>query len=318
MRMPASHPIALVLLLASLACRETPMPESPFTFFERPDMRAGIQFSLLDDAAKRESIGRFTCKDLWAGGKRCQMIIDPGMMIATVNGKGRVIHFKVATDKRLLGAQWDPRSEKRVDFAKAEFIKMREAWNLVNDAEVTVPARGAATFKWVDNQSRWTAGMWYGSRYGYLPEHWRSDMPHYQDSLAPLPDSVVTVDEFALEDYLAQQPTVKNSKAPPKGPPTTPLERMQFDLTMVASAQAEYFEDKATFATAPDRLLFLAGDGVRITIVEATNAGWSASATHDALPGIVCVLYSGTVASPPRTPKGMVPGADTVACDASD
>ena len=305
------------LLLLSLGCRQAPEVVSPFTFFERGDMRAGIKYAEMDEAAKRESIGRFTCKNLWAGGMRCQVMIDPGMLIATVNGKGRVVHLKIATKPNMRGTQWDPRTQARVDYAKGEFSRMREAWSLVNPPEVSARARGTAEFHWMDNQSRWSGGMWYGSLYTYLPKGWQSDMQRYQDTLAYLPDSVVTADEFALEEYLKLEPAAAGGRSATKGPPADPLGRLQFDLAMVVGAQAEYFEDHATYATSPDGLIMLAGDGVHIEIRDATRAGWTAIGTHDAVPGMTCVVYAGTVASPPKTPKGVAPASGQVACDPS-
>lgn len=316
MRFFAISGIAAALLL-SLGCREAKESVSPFTFFARDDMRAGIEYAEMDEAAKRESIGQFTCKELWAGGKRCQAVIDPGMLIATVDGKGRVVHLKVATDPRMRGTQWDPRAGARVEFAKSEFSRMREAWSIVNPPEASAWARGTAKFRWTDNQSRWSGGMWYGSLYTYIPKDWQRDMQRYRDTLAYLPDSVVTTDEFGFEKYLKLQPAAGGGRSAKRGPPPEPLERMQFDLAMVVSAQAEYFEDHATYAATPDGLIFLAGEAVHIEIRDATRAGWAAVATHDAVPGMTCVVYVGTVATPPRTPKGVTPAPGQVACDAS-
>jgi hypothetical protein len=243
-------------------------------------------------------------------------MIDPGMLIATVNGDGRVVHLKIATQPNMRGYQYDSRTQARVEFNQTEFVRMREAWSLVNTPTVTAWARGTAAYRWVDDQSRWTAGMWYDSYYATLRGDARTSLTRYQDTLASLPDSVVTIDEFAFEEYLELQPADGGRKSTKKGPPSDPLGRMQFDLAMVVSAQAEYFEDHATYATSADGLIFLAGDGVRIEIRDATRAGWAAVATHDAVPGMTCVVHAGTVASPPRTPKGVVPAAEQVACDA--
>lgn len=303
------------LVLGILGCQQEPRIPSPFSFFAREDMRAGNDYAVMYDAAKRESIGQFVCTALWAGGKRCQILIDPGMLIATVDGDGRVVHLKIATQPTMRGSQYDGRTQARTDLAKAEFGRMRDAWSLINDPEVKAPTRGSANFRWIDDQSRFSGGMWYGSLYSYLPSDWKKTMGHYQDSLAYLPDSIVTIDEFGYEAYMKMQPAGSATKSATKGPPTDPLERLQFDLAMVASAQAEYFEDHATYATSPDALIFLAGNGVRIAIREATRAGWTATATHDALPGVQCVLFAGSVANPPSTPKGTVPAVNTVACD---
>ena len=314
MRAPTAATLT-TLLTVSLACTSKPESASPFMLFERPDMRAGIAYSEMDDAAKRESIGQFTCKPLWGGGKQCQNMIDPGMLIATVNGAGRVVHLKIATHPTMRGYAYDPRTQARIDFAQTEFTRMRQAWSTVTEPTVTAWARGTAVYRWVDDQSRWTGGMWYDSYYSTLRGDARTSLSRYQDSLAALPDSVVMIDEFAFEEYLKLQPADGARKSKTKGPPTDPLARMQFDLAMVLSAQAEYFEDHATYATSPNALIFLAGEGVRIEIRDATRAGWAAVATHDGVPGTTCVVYAGTVASPPRTPKGVLPAPEQVACD---
>ena len=289
-------------------------------FFERPDMRAGIKFAELENSAKRESIGQYVCKALWEGGKRCQLAIDPGTIVATVDGRGRIVHLKIETPPGLRGQPYDPRTEARIDFAKAEFMRMREAWGLINPPEVTVPAPGAANYRWIDNQSRWSGGMWYSPLYNYLSPGWKRDQgeagwKRYQDSLAYLPDSTVTIDEFGFEAFMKQQPADGANRMAAKGPPTNPLERLQFDLTMVASAQAEHLEDHGTYATSTAPLIFLAGDGVRIEIRDATRQGWAAIGTHDAVPGVTCVIHDGRVAAPPSTPKGVTPAPGQVACE---
>jgi hypothetical protein len=307
--------------LVGLGCRDSGGgPESPFTFFARPDMRAGVKYSVMDDAAKKESIGQFVCKDLWEGGKSCQLEIDPGVLTAMVNAKGRVVHLKISSKPNMRGPQYDPRSWDRMDFAKGEYARMRDAWSMVNAPEVTAPSLGSAQYRWVDDQSRWTAGMWYSPLYTYFSPGWKRDMgangqERFRDSLAYLPDSVVTIDEFAYEEYMKLEPAPQ--RAASKGPPSDPLERLQFDLAMVASAQAEYFEDHATFATATDALIFLAGDGVHIELQGVTRQGWAAIASHDRLPGMKCVLYSGSVEPPPVTPGGVTPKVDQIACDGS-
>ena len=316
----ASLAALITVALLSAGCREKPEAASPFMFFERPDMRAGIKFSVMEATAKRESIGQWVCKELWSGGKRCHMLIDPGTLIATVDGRGRVVHLKVETQTGMRGQPYDPRTMARVDFAKAEFMRMREAWGIVNPEEVTVPAPASADYRWIDNQSRWSAGMWYSPLYNYLGSGWKRDMgedgrKRYRDSLAYLPDSVITVDEFGYEAFMKQQPAEGGARLATKGPPTHPLERLQFDLAMVASAQAEHLEDHATYASSTAPLLFLAGDGVRIEIRDATRQGWAAVGTHDAVPGVTCVIHHGAVASPPSTPKGVTPAPDQVACD---
>ena len=151
--------------------------------------------------------------------------------------------------------------------------------------------------------------MWYRSLYSYQPEHWKKDMSHYYDTLAYLPDSVITTDVPAFERFMKQRPP-----DPVVGPPDAPAERLRFDLEMVASAQAEYLEKHGSYAASPDSLVFAAGDGVRIEIRDATRDGWAAVGTHDAVPGVTCVIHGGSVAVPPRVPGGTSPPAGEVAC----
>lgn len=312
----------IIVGLLSVGCRQKPEAQSPFMLFERPDMRPGIKFSEMETAAKRESISQFVCKELWAGGKRCHNTIDPGTLVATVDGRGRVVHLKIESPTAMRGQQYDPRTMARIDFAKAEYMRMREAWGIVNPPEVKVPSLGSADYHWIDNQSRWSAGMWYTPLWSYLSPGWKRDMgeegkKRFQDSLAYLPDSVVIIDEFGFEAFMKQEPAEGGKRLATRGPPTHPLERLQFDLAMVASAQAEHLEDHATYATSTAPLIFLAGDGVHIEIRDATRQGWAAIGTHDAVPGVTCVIHDGRVASPPSTPKGVTPAPGQVACDSA-
>ena len=316
----ASFPALITAGLLALGCRQEPEIQSPFMFFERPDMRAGIKFSVMEATAKRESIGQWVCKELWAGGRRCHMLIDPGTLIATVDGRGRVVHLKIETPPVMRGQGYDPRTMARVDFAKAEFMRMREAWGVVNSPDVKVPSLGSVDYHWIDNQSRWSAGMWYTPLWNYLSPGWKRDMgdegrKRFADSLAYLPDSVVAIDEFGFEAFMKQEPADGGKRMASKGPPANPLERLQFDLAMVASAQAEHFEDHATYASSTAPLIFLPGDGVHIEIRDATRQGWTAIGTHDAVPGVTCVIHDGSVPSPPSTPKGVTPAPGQVACD---
>ena len=296
-------------LLSPLACGEATQPEipSPFTLYGRPELRAGIDYAEMVEASKRAPVvGVFECEALPAGGKRCSATVAPGVLIVTVDGKGRVVHLKVETDPKLRGLQLNQQAEYHVSLAKGHFELMRDAWTVVNKPDM-IPSeveRGAATFHWADADSLWSAGMWYQTLHTYTLPIWKSSMPRLRDSLAYLPDSAVIADDVGLREFMNLL-----------GPPADPLERLRFDLEMLVSAQSEYHAAKGTFASTLDGLIFIAGDGVSIELRDASSAGWAAIGTHSALPGATCVLFSGRVPAPPRTGDGVTPGPGKVVCD---
>lgn len=94
---------------------------------------------------------------------------------------------------------------------------------------------------------------------------------------------------------------------------------MMADLRNLSIAQDIYHEDPvnafqyaADVADLPDHA---ASEGVEIVVLEATPTGWSARATHPALPDNECVVYYGD-AAPVQTTAGLAPaGAGVIACD---
>ena len=84
---------------------------------------------------------------------------------------------------------------------------------------------------------------------------------------------------------------------------------MKSDLRNLATAQEAYWNDYATYyagSVPSSQLLYKPSPSVTITIAEATNGGWGASAVHIGT-AVVCALYSGS-ASPvsPATAQGLV------------
>jgi prepilin-type N-terminal cleavage/methylation domain-containing protein len=75
------------------------------------------------------------------------------------------------------------------------------------------------------------------------------------------------------------------------------LAAMRADLRNLAELEDVYYNDAYTYTTDIAALGFTNTEGVVINIVEATNTGWSASATHLALPaGDACAIYHGSAA----------------------
>ena len=75
------------------------------------------------------------------------------------------------------------------------------------------------------------------------------------------------------------------------------LAATQADLKNLASLQAVYYNDNYVYTNSFTALGFTNSDGVTITIGEATNTGWSASATHAGMPLDACAVFHGAAAA---------------------
>ena len=71
------------------------------------------------------------------------------------------------------------------------------------------------------------------------------------------------------------------------------LAAMRADLRNLANQQDVYYNDNYTDTADTGALDFDNTAGVNIDIPTAANTGWSASATHDALPSESCSIYHG-------------------------
>ena len=85
---------------------------------------------------------------------------------------------------------------------------------------------------------------------------------------------------------------------------------MRSDLRNVASVQESYWVENRTYFPGPvpdPTFNFVPTQGVVITIVNSSDAGWSASAAAPGRTTQTCVIYYGTVAPiPPATADGAV------------
>jgi type IV pilus assembly protein PilA len=87
---------------------------------------------------------------------------------------------------------------------------------------------------------------------------------------------------------------------------------MRSDLRNLASTQESYWVENRTYygGAIPDPALqFTPSEGVSITVVNASDAGWSAQATAVPLTAQTCVIFYGTT---PPIPPAQADGA--VAC----
>ena len=81
------------------------------------------------------------------------------------------------------------------------------------------------------------------------------------------------------------------------------------DLRNLANLEDVYYNDNYTYTTSTTALGLDNSEGVTITIGEATNTGWSATATHMGVPTETCAIYHGGAA---QVAPATVPG--TVQC----
>ncbi|HUF76734.1 MAG TPA: prepilin-type N-terminal cleavage/methylation domain-containing protein [Longimicrobiales bacterium] len=71
---------------------------------------------------------------------------------------------------------------------------------------------------------------------------------------------------------------------------------MKADLRNLATQQDVYHNTWYTYSTDEAALGFTESEGVDVAIGVATGGGWSASATHPAVPGDNCAIFHGNAA----------------------
>ena len=81
---------------------------------------------------------------------------------------------------------------------------------------------------------------------------------------------------------------------------------MLSDLKNLATVQEIYHADNFTFANDLVAIEAVVTEGITLTIVEATNTGWAATATHVGAPGETCAMFQGSAAPvAPATVEGL-------------
>ena len=65
------------------------------------------------------------------------------------------------------------------------------------------------------------------------------------------------------------------------------------DLRNLANLQELYYNDNYSYTSDLNAVGFVPSEGVTITVAEADNLGWSASASHSGLPSTTCAIYHG-------------------------
>jgi type IV pilus assembly protein PilA len=82
---------------------------------------------------------------------------------------------------------------------------------------------------------------------------------------------------------------------------------MRSDLRNLTTAEEAYFYDHATYSPAVDSLKFTASHGDIVTIVEATNIGWSGTSQNpESYPHFCAFFVGGAAPVAPATAPGIV------------
>jgi prepilin-type N-terminal cleavage/methylation domain-containing protein len=82
---------------------------------------------------------------------------------------------------------------------------------------------------------------------------------------------------------------------------------MKSDLHNLTTAQESFFYDSAKYSMSLTALAFPGSHGNTITVVQATNGGWSATVTNpDSWPHFCAIYIGSATAVPPATASGVV------------
>lgn len=331
--------IALALAAAISSCGSVDKAmghePSPFKLFGRDDMRAGLKFAELEEAALKESpppFNRYNCWDTLPRQKMrmCKITVDPGDIFALVDADKRVVRLLLITyeparlEESYRGNSFRASIE-AVNQMKASFDSIRP--------RRTIPGGEMAEYRWIDDAPRWSAAMWFRPREYYLKRTRNSAQEQellrrqYRDSMALIPDSVAITDEKAYAELIALNPRPKPyvpdsaelaaAEVAPL-PPTAGerLGNMRSDLERLARAQEEYFAAYSRFSRDLASLNFTTADNIVVEISGVTGKGWAARATHPYLGKAVCVVYGGEVANPPSAGQmGQPSAAGQAVCD---
>ena len=292
---------------------------TPFTLFGREDMRAGLSFLVLENAAHKESVRQYQCVSLWAKARRCSLPIETGMLVAILDSTDHVIRLVSASDSLSRS-----RSDVHGLLIFRDVVReTRAAWDSAGVLHRDGMVADVPQLRWVDRSGRWGASIWYS----------RAHRANVQTSPAAmdtelamsLPESLGVTDLPAYELFMQRQPPPPAPKPAVEHPvqlaaaPPTPdelLSMLQSDLRAVTIAEEGSVHRSGRYETQLEKLSIAPSAGVHLELIRPTPDGWSAVATHPSLPGVSCVVFAGEVPSPPATRKqGRRGAAGDVVCD---
>jgi hypothetical protein len=307
------HGAAAALVTLTVACgnasnitdRIAGHRTSPFELFGRDDMRAGLRFDVLKDAASKESVKQYSCASLWAKAQRCAVHIETGYLHAIVDSTGRVIRLVASTDPTF-------RSGINVhgQLIFRDVVRdTRAAWDSValmrrDDSDPQSPQ-----LLWIDRTQHWGASLWYSRSH-------RADVPVSPGATGEaelamtLPESISVTDMPAYALFtqlrpLSPGPVIRSSNKPAAEPPPPTkdeiLTMLRSDLRAVTIAEESALHQTGQYETILERLQLTPSPGVHVELLHPTGNGWSAVATHNGLPELSCVVFAGDVPAIPAT-----------------
>ena len=292
---------------------------SPFALFGRDDMRAGLRFETLRDAAKKESVKQYECLPLWSKAQRCTIPIEGGVLVAVVDSTDRVIRLVTAPDSLI-------RSGANVhgQLIMRDVVRdTRAAWDSVGTLHRYDSDPLAPQLLWTDRTQRWGGTLWYSRAH-------RADVPRSSTAATDaelamtLPESLGVTDLPAYTLFAQRRPAPPPVPAPvrvmvaPPAPPTPDeiLTMLRSDLRAITAAQEGALHTTGEYKTRFEQLQLTPSPGVHVEFIQPTIEGYSAVATHPGLPSISCVVFAGDVANPPVTRKlGRRGTVGEVVCD---
>ena len=292
---------------------------SPFRLFGRKDMRAGLRFDVVQDAATKESVTQFECLPLWAKARRCSVPIETGMLTGIVDSTGRVIRLLAATDPMLRNG-----INVHGQLIFRDVVRdTRAAWDSVGSSRRDDTDPSSPEVRWLDRTQRWSGSLWYARGH-------RADVPvsaaaRDAELAMTLPESIGVTDLPSYALFMQFRPPAPVVKTPPPRIANLPTPRptngeiltmLHSDLREVTIAEEGAIHRTGEYETHLERLALAPSSGVLVELLYATPDGWSAIATHPSLPGISCVVFAGDVRSRPATLMQARRGAaGEVVCD---
>jgi hypothetical protein len=156
-----------------------------------------------------------------------------------------------------------------------------------------------------------------------------TDLRAYSELLANSPFKNSPSPQRAAAPSMAARPADSSGRAgtqtpltvasPPRIAPEDGLSAMHSDLRALSIAQEKYLRENGEYARKMDVLHVLLSTGVSVEFVPAGGDGWIAIASHEGVPGLSCVIYSGAVANVPRTRRAglRAPSPGSISCDPS-
>ena len=293
--------------------------ESPFTLFGRDDMRAGLHFRVLDEAAQKESVRQYQCAPLWARARRCSLPIETGLLVAIVDSTDHVIRLVAATDSA---------SRSRNDVHGLLIFRdvvrdTRASWDSVGTLHRDGMDAEAPQLRWLDVTRRWGGSLWYSRAHRAAVETSATAMD--AELAVSLPESITVTDLPAYGLFMQKEPAPPASrlvKPAPRAIAQTPptrddlLTMLRSDLRALTIAQEAAVHASGRYEVRLENLELTRSPGVVLELVHPTPDGWSAVATHPSLPAVSCVVFAGNVSDPPITRREGRRGAPgEIVCD---